>query len=101
MIAFAYLRRHFGPMGLGAVMRSFFVALALGGAGAVVGYGVLVGLTLGFGPMDGSVARAFAYVVVGGLAALAVTFGPAVRGNWPEASFISGAVRKVARKLKR
>lgn len=51
--------------------------------------------------MDGSVARAFAYVVVGGLAALAVTFGPAVRGNWPEASFISGAVRKVARKLKR
>lgn len=101
VIAFAYLRRHFGPMGLGAVMRSFFVALALGGAGAVVGYGVLVGLTLGFGPMDGSVARAFAYVVVGGLAALAVTFGPAVRGNWPEASFISGAVRKVARKLKR
>ena len=51
--------------------------------------------------MDGSVARAFAYVVVGGLAALVVTFGPAVRGNWPEASFISGAVRKVARKLKR
>ena len=30
VIAFAYLRRHFGPMGLGAVMRSFFVALALG-----------------------------------------------------------------------
>ena len=101
VIAFAYLRRHFGPMGLGAVMRSFFVALALGGAGAVVGYGVLVALTLGFGPMDGSVARAFAYVVAGGMAALAVTFGPAVHGNWPEASFISGAVRKVARKLKR
>ena len=69
VIAFAYLRRHFGPMGLGAVMRSFFVALASGGAGLVVGYGVLVGLTLGFRPMDGSVARAFAYVVVGGLAA--------------------------------
>ena len=67
----------------------------------MVGYGVLVALTLGFGPMDGSVARAFAYVVAGGLAALAVTFGPAVRGNWPEASFISGAVRKVARTLKR
>lgn len=101
VIAFIYLRRHFGPMGLGAVVRSFFVALALGGAGAVVGYGVLVGLTLGFGPMDGSVARAFAYVIVGGLAALIVTFGPAVRGRWPEASFISGAVRKVVRKLKR
>ncbi len=101
VIAFAYLRRHFGPMGLGAVVRSFFVALALGGAGAVVGYGVLVGLTLGFGPMDGSVARAFAYVVVGGCAALVVTFGPPVRGDWPEASFISGAVRKVARKLRR
>ena len=101
VIAFAYLRRHFGPMGLGAVMRSFIVALALGGAGAVVGYGVLVGLTLGFGPMDGSVVRAFAYVVAGGCAALVVTFGPAVRGDWPEASFISGAVRKVARKLRR
>ena len=101
VIAFAYLRRHFGPMGLGAVMRSFIVALALGGAGAVVGYGVLVGLTLGFGPMDGSVVRAFAYVVAGGCAALVVTFGPAVRGDWPEASFISGAVRKVARTLRR
>ena len=86
VIAFAYLRRHFGPMGLGAVMRSFIVALALGGAGAVVGYGVLVGLTLGFGPMDGSVVRAFAYVVAGGCAALVVTFGPAVRGDWPEAA---------------
>ena len=41
VIAFAYLRRHFGPMGLGAVMRSFFVALALGGAGAVVVQAVL------------------------------------------------------------
>ena len=66
-----------------------------------MGYGVLVGLTLGFGPMDGSVVRAFAYVVAGGCAALVVTFGPAVRGDWPEASFISGAVRKVARKLRR
>lgn len=51
--------------------------------------------------MDGSVVRAFAYVVAGGCAALVVTFGPAVRGDWPEASFISGAVRKVARKLRR
>ncbi len=97
--AFIYLRRHYGPMGLGAVLKSFGVALALGGAGAVVGYIVLVGLSLGFGPLSGSVPQAFAYILAGGCAALLVTYGPAVKGNWPEASFISGAVRKVARKL--
>ena len=87
-------------LGLGAVLKSFGVALALGGAGAVVGYIVLVGLSLGFGPLSGSVPQAFAYILAGGCAALLVTYGPAVKGNWPEASFISGAVRKVARKLR-
>lgn len=100
-LAFIYLRRHYGPMGLGAVVKSFFLALALGGAGAVAGYGVLVALSLGFGPLSGSVAQAFAYIAVGGIAALAVTFGPAVHWNWPEASFVAGAVRKVTRKLRR
>ena len=101
LIAFIYLRRHYGPMGLGSVVKSLFLALALGGAGAVAGYGVLVGLSLGFGPLSGSVGQAFAYIAAGGIAALAVTFGPAVHWNWPEASFIAGAVRKVTRKLKR
>lgn len=100
-VAFVYLRWHFGPMGLGGIARSFFVALALGGAGAVTGYGVLVALSLAFGPLDGGVVRSFAYVVIGGLAALVVTFGPAIKGDWPEAAFVSGAVRKVARRLKR
>ena len=80
---------------------SLLLAVALGGAGAAVGYGVLVGLSLGFGPLSGSVGQAFAYIVVGGVAALAVTYGPAVHWNWPEASFIAGAVRKVARRLRR
>ncbi len=101
LIAFIYLRRHYGPMGLGGVVKSLLLALALGGAGAVAGYGVLVGLSLGFGPLSGSVVQAFAYIASGGIAALAVTFGPAVHWNWPEASFIAGAVRKVTRKLKR
>ncbi len=101
LIAFIYLRRHYGPMGLGSVVKSLFLALALGGAGAVAGYGVLVGLSLGFGPLSGSVVQAFAYIAAGGIAALAVTFGPAVHWNWPEASFIAGAVRQVTRKLKR
>ncbi len=101
VVAFIYLRWHYGPMGLGGVVRSLLLAVALGGAGAAVGYGVLVGLSLGFGPLSGSVGQAFAYIVVGGVAALAVTYGPAVHWNWPEASFIAGAVRKVARRLRR
>ena len=35
------------------------------------------------------------------MTAVAVTYGPAVHWNWPEASFIAGAVRKVARRLRR
>lgn len=78
VIAFAYLRRHFGPMGLGAVVRSFFVALALAAPGAVVGYGVSWAHARLRAHGRQLSPAALAYVVVGGCAALVVTFGPPV-----------------------
>lgn len=101
VVAFIYLRRHYGPMGLGGVLLALLRGLALGGAGAAAGWAVVAGLEAFVAPLGGGVVQAFAYIVAGGVVALAVTFGPALKLNWPEASFIAGAARKVARKLKR
>lgn len=99
--AFAYLRRHYGPMGLGLVFVALGRGLVLGGLGAAAGWLVMLGLSSVLGPLSGSVLQAFGYIVAGGLVALAVTFVPALKLNWPEASFIAGAVRKVSRRLRR
>ncbi len=101
VVAFAYLRRHYGPMGLGAVFVALGRGLLLGGLGAAAGWLVVLGLETAVAPLSGSVLQAFGYIVAGGLVALAVTFGPALKLNWPEASFIAGAVRKVSRRLHR
>lgn len=100
-VAFVYLRRHYGPMGLGGVFVALLRGVALGGAGAAAGWAVVAALEAFVAPLGGSVGQAFAYIVAGGLVALVVTFAPALKLNWPEASFIAGAVRKVARKLGR
>lgn len=101
VVAFAYLRRHYGPMGLGLVFVALGRGLVLGGLGAAAGWLVMFGLSSVLGPLSGSVLQAFGYLAAGGLVALAVTFAPALKLNWPEASFIAGAVRKVSRRLRR
>ena len=98
---FAYLRRTMGRLGLRSTARAVLCALVLGGAGALAGAGVLWALQAFAAPLSGSIGQAFAYVVAGGLVALAVTFVPACKLNVPEAAFVNALIRKVSGKLGR
>ena len=98
---FAYLRRTMGRLGLRSTARAVLCALVLGGAGALAGAGVLWALQSFVAPLSGSIGQAFAYVVAGGLVALAATFVPACKLNVPEAAFVNALIRKVSGKLGR
>ena len=98
---FGYLRRTLGPFGLRSVARALATAVLLGGAGAAAGGAVLWLLQTLVSPLSGSIVQALAYVMAGGLVALAVTFVPACKLNVPEAAFINTIVRKIGWKLGR
>ena len=70
-------------------------ALALGAAGAGVGWLILTGLQAAFGPLaGGGMVRSLLYAMAGGIPALIVTFGVAIRMKLPEVSFISSMVAR-------
>ena len=101
LIAFAYLRRHYGPMGLGFLAAVTLRSVGLGLLGALAGGVVLAGLQALLGPLTGSVPQALAYLAAGGVVALAVTFAPAVRLGLPEAAFVTSIAAKVGGRLGR
>ncbi len=94
-----YLRVHLGHIGSKRILKATLAGLALGGLGALAGWGVLTALQTFAGALTGSLLQAFAYVAVGGVASLVVTFGLAAKLHIEEASFITGLAGKVARKL--
>lgn len=95
VIAFAYLKRRFGHVGIAAILRAAMRGLVLGALGALAGYALLQLLFLAFGPLSGSIAQAFAYLAVGGVGSLAVTFGLAAKLRFPEGSFVTDKIEKV------
>ena len=98
---FAYLRKRYGSFGLGSTARAFARALALGVLGAAAGAGVLFGLETLVAPLSGSMLQAFCYIMVGGAASLAVTFGLALALKVPEAGIIGSIASRVGGKLRR
>lgn len=99
--SFVYLKWHFGHVGIARILRACALGALLGAAGAVAGAAVLQGLQLAFGTLDGSIPQAFAYLVVGGLASLAVTFGLAAKFKLSEASFVVEIASKITRRMKK
>lgn len=89
IIAFIYLRREVGQIGLRAIIASIARSLGLGIAGSVVGAAILQGLTHVVAPLTGSLYQAALYCVLGGIPALLVTFGLAVVLKLPEAHIIT------------
>ncbi len=86
---YLFLRRYFGRIGMRSILRCALVSLALGAAGSAVGALVLAGLGALFGPVGSSIAKALAYVVAGGLPALAVTYGLSLALHVPESRYLS------------
>ena len=98
---FTYLRRRFGAFGLRSTAKAFIVALVLGTLGAAAGGGALFAAQTLIAPLSGSIAQAFAYIVVCGIVSLVVTFGIALKLKIPEAAFLSSIMARVTGKLKR
>jgi putative peptidoglycan lipid II flippase len=96
---YAYLQRELGGILTWGLARGALVSLALGAAGAVVGAAVLWALQTFVAPLGaGGIAQSFAYVVAGGLAALAVTYGLALKLHVPGSEFIGRLAAKVLRR---
>ena len=97
---FAYLRHRLGAFGFGGMIASAVRSFALGAAGAFAGWLVMQGCTI-VAPMNGSIVNALISIVAGGLTALIVTFGIALKLHLEEANFVANIANKIARKLRR
>lgn len=91
-VTFLILRRELGHIGFRAIAVSAIRALALGGLGALVGFGVLWMLQAHVAPLTGGMMQSMVYALAGGIPAVLVTFGLAVAFKLPEASFVSSLV---------
>ena len=89
-----------GGIGLRSVGVCALRALGLGAAGSVVGWLILEGLTLALGPCVG-VVRGLLYAAVGGLPALAVTFGTASALGISDAPFFDAIFSRALRRVRR
>lgn len=96
LVIFAFLRRELGPIGFKAILASTVRALALGGLGAAVGFGILWALQVFVAPLQGGgIVRALIYTVAGGLPALLVTYGIALKLGLEEGGFIKPLVNRL------
>lgn len=86
LVVLLHVRKAIGSIGLGTVVRPALHALALGAAGSLVGWAIVQGLTLALGPCVGIV-RGVLYAMAGGIPAVLVTFGLAIRLGVSEAPF--------------
>lgn len=98
---FVYLRRRLGPFGLRSVAKACLGGLVFGGLGAAAGGGALFALQTYLAPLSGSIPQALAYVLVGGIVALVVTFGLSIKLHVPEAAFVSSIASRLKGKLGR
>lgn len=95
IVTFAMLRGELGHVGLRSIIGAGVRATLYGLAGTAIGM-LVVGLTpLGDYAVTNSVGRALLYIVVGGVPAVAVTFGLALATKAPE----MGVVRRLLNRV--
>lgn len=97
VIAFIWLRAHYGAARFTRVITACLRALGLGLLGAAAGFGVLWMLQHFIGSLNGSIVQALLYTIAGGIVSLVVTFLPAIKLNLPEAAFITNLAKKLHR----
>ncbi len=101
VLLFIYLKKQLGPLGLKSVLTTSLIALALGAAGAGMGWVALFVLETAIAPLSGSPLQAIMYLVVGGTLSLLTTFGIALKLKIPEAAFLSSLIGRLSARLKR
>lgn len=101
LLCAAYLYRAYGDFGIASIAKSMLQGLVLGAAGAAVGAGLLALLNAFVAPFMGSILVSLAYIVIAGIAAVAVTFGIALKLQLPGVQHLAGILNRVLAKLKR
>ena len=81
IVCFVYLRERTGALGLKSTVVSFLRSFLLGLLGASVGALVITGLSATIAPLNGSIPNALICIFCGGLLALVVTFGLAIKAE--------------------
>lgn len=94
LVTMLRLRRQLGPLGMRSVAASVMRSLALGVLGSVVGWLILGGLQLAFGPCD-TVLKGLLYAASGGLPALFVTFGLATMLGVSDSPFFDALFSRI------
>ncbi len=101
VLAFVYLRKKYGHIGMMRIVKASILGLVLGAAGALIGGLISFGLQTALVSWGESIGRALICVIVGGCASLAVTFGAALKMHIPEAAMVENFVSGARRRLKR
>lgn len=96
LITLIFVRAALGPIGFSSLALSAIRALALGLAGAGVGWLILHAAIAFIGPLTGAL-RGVLYCALGGIPALVVTFGIGIALKLPEASFARSIVGRLTR----
>ncbi len=98
---FIYLRVKMGRVGLKSILRSIALSTLLGCLGAAAGMVISLILESSIAPSDGSIPHALLRILGGGIVAIFITFGLALRLNLPEAAFLRGIIRRAKRRFGR
>lgn len=101
LMCFAHLRRTLGRLGLAGVARAAATTFMLGVLGSAAGGLVMRLLESTIAPANGSLANALACVLCGGVVAVAITFGIALKMRLAQAAFLLEIFDKVVGRLRR
>lgn len=96
-----YLHRTYGDFGMKPVILSALRGLAFGIPGALAGAGIIIFLDNFVAPYSGNILVSLAYIIVAGIVAVAITFGPAIKLRRPEVAPLSNIFDRVLSKLRR
>lgn len=104
LICFIYLHKKFGSMGLSSIAKTFITSGFVGILGALAGFVVgplFIGSLLSGVLAQGSIISALAQIILGGICALAVTFGIAIKLHLPGVNAIQHAFGKIRKRFHR
>ena len=96
-----YLKRTYGDFGIRKIVVSSLSGLTLGLLGGLVGAVLLAALDVFVAPYMGNILICLVYIVIAGSAALAVTFGIAIKRNVEGVQPIANIFERVTSKIKR
>lgn len=96
IICFLYLRKRYGSFGVRYIFLTAIRSLGLGLLGAIAGWAFIqFPFTALVGPITGNIVLSLVGVIIGGVIALALTFGIAIKLKLPGVQFIGDFTGKL------